>query len=74
MNKTVKYILIGIGTSIALFAVILLLRMFIRGVPFTEGLKDWTNWLIAVCCAVSVGVSSWKKDREKEEKEKKENE
>lgn len=68
MNKIIRYSLIGVGTSISVFMAILLLRMLIRGVPFTEGLKDWTNWLIAVCCAVSTGVSSWKKDREKEEK------
>ena len=73
MKKIGRYILIGVGTSLGVFMAILLLRMLIKGIPFEEGLKDWSNWLIAVCCAVSTGVSFWKRDREKEEKDKEEN-
>ena len=40
MDKIIRYVLIGIGTSLGVFTAILLLRMLIKGVPFEEGLKD----------------------------------
>ena len=70
MNKTTKYILLGIGSAVGIFAVMVIVRMLVRGVSIAEAANDWTNILIAVCCGASTGISTWKRDQEKEEKEK----
>ena len=70
MNKPVKYILYGVG----MFAFIILatsaIRSLIRSIPFADGFKDWTNWLIAAICGVCTAMSLYRKDQEKEKKDK----
>ena len=68
MNKTVRYILYGVGTCVAVFLIMIFVRSWIREVPVADGIKDWTNWLIAVLCGVSTAYSSRKKDQEKKDK------
>ena len=70
MNKTVKYILCGVGTFAFIILATALIRSLIRSVPFADGFKDWTNWLIAAVCGVSSALSAYKKDKEKETKDK----
>ena len=73
MNKPVKYILLGIGSCIGVFLVMILLRNLIHGSSFAEEAKDWTNWLVAVCCGISTAWSTLKRDKDKENKSKEEN-
>ena len=65
MNKTAKYILIGVGSFIGLFLIILLLRFLIRGIPFADGIRNWYTWLLAVSGGIGTAYSIWKKDQEK---------
>ena len=73
MNKTTKYILYGIGTFAASIVILSVVRSLIHGLAIGEGFKDWTNWAIAALGGISAGWSSYNKDKEKAEKEKKEN-
>ena len=70
MNKTVKYILYGVGTFAFIILATSLIRSLIRSVPFADAFKDWTNWLIAAICGVCSALSLYKKDQEKEKKDK----
>ena len=70
MNKTVKYILCGVGTFAFIILATALIRSLIRSIPFTDAFKDWTNWLIAAVCGVCSALSLYKKNQEKETKNK----
>ena len=65
MNKTVKYILIGVGTFIGCLLVIVFLRSLIKGIPFADGIKAPTNWLFAAVGGGGSAYSVWKKDQGK---------
>ena len=65
MNKTIKYILIGAGSFIGIFLIIVLIRVLIKGIPFADGIKSWSNWLYAAMGGVGFAYSVWKKDQEK---------
>ncbi len=66
MNKTAKYILLGIGSFIGCLLVIVLLRGLIKGIPFADGIKSWSNWLFAALGGVGSAYSVWRKDQEKQ--------
>ena len=70
MNKTVKYILCGVGTFAFIILATALIRSLIRSVPFADAFKDWTNWLIAAICGVCTAMNLYRKDQEKEKKDK----
>ncbi len=65
MNKTAKYLLIGIGTFIGCLLAIVLLRVLIKGIPFADGIKSLTNWLFAAIGGIGSAYSLWKKDQQK---------
>ena len=65
MNKTTKYILLGAGSFIGCFLIIVFLRVLIKGIPFADGIKSWSNWLYAAMGGVGFAYSVWKKDQEK---------
>ena len=70
MNKPLKYALCGVGSAVGIFILMTLVRSLVRGIPFTEGIKDVANIVIAIVCGVSTAMSMKKKDDEKEKKEK----
>ena len=65
MNKTTKYILVGVGSFIGCLLIIVLLRVLIKGIPFADGIRNWSNWLFAAFGGVGCAYSIWKKDQEK---------
>ena len=65
MNKTTKYILVGVGSFIGCLLIIVLLRVLIKGIPFADGIRNWRNWLFAAFGGVGCAYSIWKKDQEK---------
>ena len=65
MNKTTKYILLGVGSFIGCLLIIVLLRVLIKGIPFADGIKSWSNWLFAAMGGIVFAYSIWKKDQEK---------
>ena len=66
MNKTIKYILIGAGSFIGIFLIIVLLRVLIKGIPFADGIRSWSNWLYAAIGGIGTVYSVWRKDQDKE--------
>ena len=44
MNKTSRYILIGVGSFIGILLIIVLIRVLIKGIPFADGIRNWL-WL-----------------------------
>ena len=65
MNKTTKYILIGAGSFIGCLLIIILFRVLIKGIPFADGIKNWSSWLFAAFGGVGSVYSVWIKDQEK---------
>ena len=65
MNKTTKYILFGAGSFICMLLIIVLIRVLIKGIPFADGIKNWSSWLFAAFGSVGCVYSIWKKDQEK---------
>ena len=65
MNKTIKYILLGAGSFIGCLLAIVLLRALIKGIPFADGIQNWSNWLFAALGGAGTAYSIWKKDQEK---------
>ena len=65
MNKTAKYLLTGIGTFIGCLLAIVFLRSLIKGIPFADGIRSVTNWLLAAMGGIGSTYSVWKKDQEK---------
>lgn len=70
MNKTTKYILYSVGAFAASIVLMAVVRSLVRGVPITNGFKDWLNWIVAASVGVSTYLSCIRKDQEKEAKEK----
>lgn len=68
MNKTARYILIGVGSFIGILLIIVLIRVLIKGIPFADGIRNWSNWLIAAAGGIGMVYSAWKKDQEKNHK------
>lgn len=68
MNKTARYILIGVGSFIGILLIIVLIRVLIKGIPFADGIRNWSNWLIAAVGGIGTVYSAWKKDQEKNHK------
>ncbi len=65
MNKTAKYILLGIGSFIGIFLIIVLARLLIKGIPFADGIRNWNSWLLAAFGSIGSVYSVWRKDQEK---------
>ncbi len=65
MNKTTKYILIGAGSFIGCLLIIVLIRLLIKGIPFADGIRNWSSWLYAAVGGIGTAYSIWKKDQEK---------
>ena len=65
MNKTTKYILCGVGSFIGILLIIVLIRVLIKGIPFADGIKSWTNWLFAAIGGIGTVYSIWQKDQGK---------
>ena len=66
MNATTKTVLYGIGTFILCAVILSVIRPLIKGLPIVEGFKDWTNWAIAACSGISAALSSYNKNKAKE--------
>ena len=66
MNKATKYILLGAGSFIGCFLIIVFLRVLIKGIPFADGIRSWNNWLYAAIGGIGTVYSVWKKDQDKE--------
>ncbi len=65
MNKTTKYILLGIGSFIGCLLIIVLVRVLIKGIPFADGIGNLSSWLFAAIGGIGSVYSVWKKDQEK---------
>ena len=49
-------------------------RSLIKGIPYVDEFKDWTNWLLAACCGISTvwtNLDKIKKEESKEDKSRK---
>ncbi len=65
MNKTIKYILVGIGSFIGCLLIIVVIRALIKGIPYADVIRNWNTWLFAAFGGVGSAYSVWKKDLEK---------
>ena len=73
MNKTTKAILYGVASFAAFILAMSGIRSMIKGVPFVDQFKQWSNWVFAACFGISIAWSTLKKDNENN-KDKKDNE
>ena len=64
MNKTLKYILGGIGGFALTMLILTGGRSLIRGTPFEAGFRDFWNWAISAMSGFSCGYA-WKINDEK---------
>lgn len=71
MSKPVKSILYGFLMFVLCAAILIGVRALINGVPIAETVKSVWNWVIAGLGGISTGISTWKKETEKEESAKK---
>ena len=65
MNKTLKYILLGIGGFALTMVILCGGRSLIRGVPFEAGLRDFWNWAISAMSGFSCGYAARVNDEKK---------
>lgn len=72
MNKSTKYILYGVATFAGSVVILAVVRSLVKGVAIGEGFKDLWNWAIAAFSGISAALSSYNKDKAKEEKAEKE--
>ena len=63
MNQKNKYILYGAGSVVIIFVVMILIRTLVKGIPIEEGIKDWSNWFVAVGGGVGGAWAKWNKDK-----------
>ena len=65
MSKTAKYILYGVGSFVCCLLIMVLIRKLAKGVSFADGIRDWSNWAVAVAGGIGFAISVWKKDQAK---------
>lgn len=63
MNKTTKAIVYGIGSCALTLVLVVAIRALIKGEPFVDGFKEWSNWVVSVICGVSSAYSTLTKDK-----------
>ena len=67
MNKTLKYILCGIGGFALTMLILTGGRCLIRGTPIEAGLRDFWNWAISAMSGFSCGYACRLNDAKKKD-------
>ena len=62
-NSFVKYLLMGIGTAVVIFLILIFIRPLLHAGETTGQLvRDPYNWLICVFSGAATGWSMWRKN------------